>query len=84
MPTDPDHGNKTTKFFLCGVEGAQTPKGALTREHVYSNWMRRFVPRTMSKDRRARLAKSGNLISDAHHGWAFFMWRWNAPHLDWI
>jgi hypothetical protein len=46
--------------------------------------MRRFVPRTMSKDRRARLAKSGNLISDAHHGWAFFMWRWNAPHLDWI
>ncbi len=38
----------------------------------------------MSKDRPARLAKSGKLISDAHHGWAFFMWRWNVPHLDWI
>jgi hypothetical protein len=38
----------------------------------------------MSKDHRARLAKSENLISSVHHGWAFFMWRWNAPHLDWL
>jgi hypothetical protein len=38
----------------------------------------------MSKDRRARLAKSGYLISDAQRGWAFFLWRWNVPHLDWI
>ena len=38
---------QTTKCIFCGVEAARTPEGALTREHVYSKWTRRFVPRTL-------------------------------------
>ena len=40
---------QTTKCIFCGIEGSQTPEGALTKEHVYSNWTRRFVPRTLKK-----------------------------------
>jgi hypothetical protein len=36
------------------VEASQTPEGVLTREHVYSNWTRRFVPRTMKTFRSLR------------------------------
>jgi hypothetical protein len=42
------------KCIFCGVEASQTPEGALTREHVYSNWTRRFVPRTMTMFRSLR------------------------------
>jgi hypothetical protein len=38
----------------------------------------------MNTHRRARLAKTGDETSDAPYGWAFFMWRWNAPHLRWV
>lgn len=38
---------QTTKCIFCGVEASRTPEGTLTKEHVYSNWTRRFVPRTM-------------------------------------
>jgi hypothetical protein len=44
----------TSKCIFCGVDAAQTPEGALTREHVYSNWTRRFVPRTMKNYRSLR------------------------------
>jgi len=40
---------QTTKCIFCGIEGSQTSEGALTKEHVYSNWTRRFVPRTLKK-----------------------------------
>jgi hypothetical protein len=45
---------QTSKCIFCGVHAAQTPEGALTREHVYSNWTRRFVPRTMKNYRSLR------------------------------
>jgi len=45
---------QTTRCIFCGVEGSQTPEGALTKEHVYSNWTRRFVPRTLKKFRSLR------------------------------
>lgn len=45
---------QTTKCIFCGVEASRTPEGALTKEHVYSNWTRRFVPRTMKMFRSLR------------------------------
>jgi hypothetical protein len=44
---------------------------------------RRGLDPTVNEIRRAPLAKVGNLISDAQRSWAFFMWRWNSPHLGW-
>ena len=45
---------QTTNCIFCGVEASQTPEGALTNEHVYSNWTRRFVPRTTKMFRSLR------------------------------
>jgi len=47
---------QTTKCIFCGIEGSQTSEGALTKEHVYSNWTRRFVPRTLKKFKSLRAA----------------------------
>jgi hypothetical protein len=38
---------QATKCIFCGIDPARTPEGHLTQEHVYSRWIRRFVPRTM-------------------------------------
>jgi len=56
----PKPWKQTTKCIFCGVEGAATPQGKLTREHVYSNWTRRFVPRTMKKFRSLRATSFAN------------------------
>jgi hypothetical protein len=45
---------QTTRCIFCGVEASQTAEGALTKEHVYSNWTRRFVPRTTTMFRSLR------------------------------
>ena len=45
----PQPWRQTTRCIFCGIEGSKTPEGILTKEHVYSNWARRFVPRTLKK-----------------------------------
>jgi hypothetical protein len=50
----PQPWKETTKCIFCGVEASQTPEGSLTHEHVYSNWTRRFVARTMKSFRSLR------------------------------
>jgi hypothetical protein len=45
---------QTTKCIFCGVDASKTAEGALTKEHVYSNWTRRFVPRNMKMFRSLR------------------------------
>jgi hypothetical protein len=36
-----------TKCIFCGVSGSLAPGGSLAQEHLFSNWTRRFVPRSM-------------------------------------
>jgi hypothetical protein len=50
----PQPWRQTTKCIFCGIEGVATPQRKLTHEHVYSNWTRRFVPRTLQKFRSLR------------------------------
>jgi hypothetical protein len=50
----PKPWREPTKCIFCGIEDWKTPDGILTREHAFSNWTRRFVPRTMKGYRSLR------------------------------
>jgi len=54
MLTAPDLGSRRQSAFFPVWRASQTPEGVLTNEHVYSNWTRRFVPRTMKTFRSLR------------------------------
>ncbi len=45
---------QTATCIFCNIDAARTPEGALTKEQVYSNWTRRFAPRTTKMFRSLR------------------------------
>jgi hypothetical protein len=50
----PKPWRQTTRCIFCGMEGSRTARGSLTNEHVYSNWTRRFVPRSLKNFKQLR------------------------------
>lgn len=62
----PGPWREPTRCIFCGVEGSETPEGKLTQEHVYSDWTRRFVPRTMKKYRSLRAIQRPDHSSFMH------------------
>ena len=53
----PQPWKEPTRCIFCGVAGMRTPEGKLTKEHIYSNWARRFVPRSMKNFRSLRATR---------------------------
>jgi hypothetical protein len=54
MPIDPNHGRRRPNVFFAALTRLKMLEGALTKEHVYSNWTRRFVPRNIKMFRSLR------------------------------
>ncbi len=61
----PKPWREATKCIFCGIEETQTTEGRLTHEHVFSNWTRRFVPRTMRGYRSLRAIRQPDRTSFA-------------------